>query len=58
MNPQDKSAVRTPLDIERKYNLKGMQKAIEMQKNNLYKLDANLVNFVISLLGFLMVNLL
>ncbi len=46
MNPQDRTGVRTALDIERKYNLKGMTKAVEMQKDNLYKLDVNLNSFV------------
>ena len=46
----DRGYVRSAVDLERKYNLTGMQKAIEQHENTLTKTNAELENFITSTL--------
>ena len=41
----DRNYVRTPQDLERKYNLFGMKENIELNKNEIYKTNAELEQF-------------
>lgn len=56
MNKQDMQGVRTPLDLERKYDLAaivGMKKAVLQAENQITKINSTLEKFIISTLGSL-----
>lgn len=53
MNRQDMQGVRSPTDIERKYDLTGMQKAVQNSVEGLNKTDAILNGFINATLGSL-----
>lgn len=46
MNRQDKGSVRTAQDLERKYNLAGMTKAIRLQEEGLHKTNNTLEAYI------------
>lgn len=48
---QDRSGVRTAQDLERKYNLAGIQKAVELSVEGINKTNKELENFINSTLG-------
>lgn len=48
---QDRSGVRTAQDLERKYNLAGIQKAVELSVEGINKTNKELENFINSSLG-------
>ncbi len=53
MNKQDRQGVRTALDLERKYNFSGMEKAVKLNKEGLNRMDKTLNDFVQATVGSL-----
>ena len=45
---QDMNGVRTAQDLERKYNLSGMKKAVELHEQGINKTNTELENFVLA----------
>jgi phage-related protein len=46
VNRQDRGGVRTAQELERKYNLAGMKKAVKMQEEGINKTNATLESFI------------
>jgi hypothetical protein len=53
MSRQDRQGVRTPADLERKYNLAGMQRAFEQTENSITRINQILQDYVNTIVGTL-----
>jgi hypothetical protein len=53
MSKQDRNGVRTPQDLERKYNFAGLVKAVRLHDNEITKTDKTLEDFIYATVGSL-----
>lgn len=53
MSRQDRQGVRTPADLERKYNLAGMKKAFEQSEQSITRINKILEDYVNTIVGTL-----